>query len=181
MYQAFSDGACKGNPGPGGWGCVVETPDGQTLEAYGNKGLATNNQMELMGAVQALRLAPAGSTVCLTTDSQYVINGITKWIEGWKRRDWQSSTGGTVKNQDLWLLLDAEVQTRTVSWKWVRGHTGHPQNERCDHLGNMAIAELSVNNDVEACQRHVALCEVKSLPAAKRSDPALGIEAAFEL
>lgn len=182
MYKAFSDGGCKGNPGPGGWGCVVETPSGDTLERYGNKVLTTNNQMELTGAIEALRLVPPGEKVLLTTDSQYVIKGITEWISGWKRRNWQASTGGEVKNRDLWILLDAEVVQRKVDWQWVRGHTGHPQNERCDELGNIAIAELAVNVEITSSVRRKNVAKPKA-PAApqEKSDPALGIDASFEL
>lgn len=184
MYQAFSDGGCKGNPGPGGWGCVVETPNQGVLEGYGNKALTTNNQMELTGAIEALRLTPKGASVTLTTDSQYVIKGITEWMPGWKRRGWQASTGGAVKNKELWMLLDAEVQERNVSWQWVRGHTGHPQNERCDELGNIAIAELTMDTEVKSKVKRAqpaAPLSAKMANAPKLADPALGIEASFEL
>lgn len=184
MYQAFSDGGCKGNPGPGGWGCVVETPDQGVLEGYGNKALTTNNQMELTGAIEALRLTPVRVSVTLTTDSQYVIKGITEWMSGWKRRDWQASTGGEVKNKELWMLLDIEAQQRTVSWQWVRGHTGHPQNERCDELGNIAIAELTMDTEVKRKvkrARSSSSAKAKVIVTNKGPDPALGIEALFEL
>lgn len=178
MYHAFSDGGCKGNPGPGGWGSVVETPNAGTLECRGNKALTTNNQMELMGAIEALRLIPVGASVKLTTDSQYVIKGITEWMPGWKRRNWQASTGGPVKNKELWVELDREVKERNVSWEWVRGHTGHPQNERCDELANLAIAELSVDD----APRSPVQKQLKKKPVdVIAPDPSLGIDAFFEL
>lgn len=157
VYYAYSDGGCKGNPGPGGWGCVVDSPDGTRAERKGNDCLTTNNKMELTGAIEALRLTPKGGKVRLMTDSEYVIKGITEWMPGWKRKNWMS-TKGPVKNKELWMLLDAEVQDRSVQWQWVRGHTGHPENERCDALANEAIAELK-----------------------KPSDPGLGIDAVFEI
>ena len=147
MYQAYSDGGCKGNPGPGGWGCVVDDPTGVRRENKGGDPLTTNNKMELTGAIEALRLIPPGATVRLMTDSQYVIKGITEWLPGWKRKGWRSTTG-PVKNKELWETLDAEVQKRSVQWEWVRGHTGHPENERCDELANEAIAELKREPEV---------------------------------
>ena len=147
MYQAYSDGGCKGNPGPGGWGCVVDDPTGVRRENKGCDPLTTNNKMELTGAIEALRLIPPGATVRLMTDSQYVIKGITEWLPGWKRKGWRSTTG-PVKNKELWETLDAEVQKRSVQWEWVRGHTGHPENERCDELANEAIAELKREPEV---------------------------------
>lgn len=144
MISLYSDGACKGNPGPGGWGCVAEFPDGGRIEKKGASSLTTNNKMELQGAIEALRLTPLGASVTLTTDSQYVIKGITEWMAGWKKKGWRSSTG-SVKNKELWVTLDSEVTGRHVSWQWVRGHTGHPQNERCDELANEAILELSTS------------------------------------
>lgn len=173
MYLAFSDGACKGNPGPGGWGCVVESPNAEIWERRGNKLLTTNNQMELSGAIEALRLTPLGSTVQVTTDSQYVIKGITEWMPGWLRRGWKSSTGGDVKNKDLWVLLDAEVRLRQVEWAWVRGHTGHPQNERCDELANLGVAELSL----QAASTGPIVLQTHKIKA----DPARGIDILFEL
>ena len=142
MFKVFSDGACKGNPGVGGWGVVIESPDGLTFEKKGAAVHTTNNQMELTGAIEALRGTPKGSSVVLTTDSKYVIDGITKWIHGWKKRDWQASTGGAVKNKELWQQLDAEFNQRSVTLEWVRGHTGHIQNERCDQLANEAIINI---------------------------------------
>lgn len=145
-YIAYSDGACKGNGqvenAPGGWGMVVVCPNGQKIERCGGKFGTTNNQMELQASIEALNATPAGAKVELTTDSQYVIKGITEWISGWKKRNWVSSTGDAVKNQDLWKALDTAVSTRHVKWHWVRGHTGHPENERCDELANEGIAQL---------------------------------------
>lgn len=141
-YFAYSDGACKGNPGPGGWGSIVDCPNGVRIEVNGGELNTTNNKMELQGAITALQNTPPGSTVSLTTDSQYVIKGVTEWMTGWKRRGWQTSTGESVKNQELWKQLDIEVSRRKVDFKWVRGHTGHPENERCDELANSAITVL---------------------------------------
>lgn len=139
MIHAYSDGGCKGNPGPGGWGSVVKLSDTNIQERSGFEAHTTNNKMELTAAIEALKLCPAGADVTLTTDSKYVIDGITSWIHGWKRKGWKASTGGDVKNVELWKALDAEVSKRKVKFEWVRGHTGHPENERCDELANIAI------------------------------------------
>lgn len=160
-YFAYSDGACKGNPGPGGWGCVVELPNGSRVEKRGGELGTTNNKMELMGAITALQNTPIGATVRLTTDSQYVIKGITEWMAGWKRRGWQASTGGEVKNQELWKILDAECIQRKVTFEWVRGHTGHPENERCDELANQAITELPGGAEIIAAAKAAKAAKTK--------------------
>lgn len=125
----------------------MDDPTGVRRENKGGDPLTTNNKMELTGAIEALRLIPPGATVRLMTDSQYVIKGITEWLPGWKRKGWRSTTG-PVKNKELWETLDAEVQKRSVQWEWVRGHTGHPENERCDELANEAVAELKQEPEV---------------------------------
>lgn len=137
MIYAFSDGGCRGNPGPGGWGAVVKLD--KTLELNGFDPSTTNNKMELTGAIVALQNTPVGSEVTLSTDSQYVIKGITEWIHGWKRKGWMTAGKDPVKNVELWKQLDAEVSKRKVSWEWVKGHAGHPENERCDELANQAM------------------------------------------
>ena len=139
MIYAYSDGACKGNPGPGGWGSVVKLSATDEIEIKGFESYTTNNKMELTASIEALKVIPKGESVLLTTDSKYVIEGITKWIMGWKKKGWKSAGGGEVKNIDLWKALDVEVSCRNVKFEWVRGHTGHPDNERCDALANEAI------------------------------------------
>ena len=136
---AYADGACRGNPGPGGWGVVVFTDDGQARELAGAEPDTTNNRMELMGAIQALESLPAGSAVVLYTDSQYVQLGITQWLPQWKRRNWKTADRKPVKNQDLWQRLEAAALAHRVEWRWVKGHSGDAGNERVDALANAAI------------------------------------------
>ena len=139
-YAVFSDGACSGNPGPGGWGAIVAFPDGRRQELNGYEAPTTNNRMELMGVLEGLSLVPSDSRLTLFSDSQYVINGAKSWVDGWKRKGWKTSSGGHVLNRDLWECLDAERSRLKVRWEWVRGHAGHPENERCDQLARDAIA-----------------------------------------
>lgn len=139
--HVFTDGACRGNPGPGGWGVVLRFGEHER-ELYGAEAATTNNRMELTAAIRALEALKRPCRVELVTDSQYVKQGITDWLAGWKRRGWRSSGGGAVKNRDLWEQLDALAQRHQVEWFWVRGHTGHPENERADRLANRAIDEL---------------------------------------
>lgn len=139
--EIFTDGACRGNPGPGGWGAVLRYGDTER-EIYGGESMTTNNRMELTAAIEALRTLTRSCKIDLTTDSQYVRNGITSWIVNWKARGWKTSAKEPVKNVDLWQALDAEVQRHEVNWHWVRGHTGHPENERADVLANRGIDEL---------------------------------------
>jgi ribonuclease HI len=141
QVHAFTDGACKGNPGPGGWG-VVLTVDGVTTEHHGGEKLTTNNRMELLGAITAIEAMPAGSQVKLTTDSQYVIKGLNEWMPGWKKRGWRTASKEPVKNVDLWKRLDAAIAGHSIEWIWVRGHTGDPGNERADQLANLGCAEF---------------------------------------
>jgi ribonuclease HI len=136
MIAIFTDGACSGNPGPGGWGCVIATPDGRARELGGGDGATTNNRMEMSAVLEGLRAVKALPGVAVVhSDSTYVLSGITNWIKGWKRRGWTTAAGEPVKNEDLWRALEAVVEgrgPRGVEWRWVRGHDGHDANERCD-------------------------------------------------
>lgn len=138
--ELYTDGACRGNPGPGGWGVLLRYAE-QERELYGYQATATNNQMELMAAIRGLEALKQPCEVTLTTDSKYVLQGMTEWLAGWKRKGWKSASGQPVKNQDLWQRLDIAAQPHKIIWNWVRGHTGHPDNERVDGLANRAIDE----------------------------------------
>lgn len=139
--EIYTDGACRGNPGPGGWGVILRYK-GHEKTLYGGEAHTTNNRMELMAAIAALEALKRRSRVSLTTDSQYVKLGITTWLADWKRRGWKTADKKPVKNVDLWQRLDELVGKHEVSWHWVRGHTGHVDNERADSLANLAIDEL---------------------------------------
>ena len=132
MIVAYTDGACSGNPGPGGWAAVIAR-DGTREEISGGAEHTTNNRMELTAVIEALRRVPADAPVTVVTDSQYVMRGMTSWVAGWRKRGWRTATGGPVLNRDLWETL-AELVGKRVSWEWVRGHSGHPENERVDQL-----------------------------------------------
>nr|WP_306252843.1 ribonuclease HI [Parvularcula sp. IMCC14364] len=134
----YTDGACSGNPGPGGWGVLIQRANAEE-ELCGGAAETTNNRMEMMAAIKALEQLPAGEAVTLHTDSTYVMKGITEWIKGWKARDWKNSQKKPVKNKDLWLVLDELVSTRQVTWKWVKGHAGNKGNERADALANQGM------------------------------------------
>ena len=134
----FTDGACKGNPGPGGWGAILMYGD-KTKEISGGEPGTTNNRMELMAAIQALELLNRPCRVELHTDSQYVMKGIQEWIRGWKARGWKTADKSPVKNDDLWKRLDAARERHDVQWRWVKGHAGHPLNERADALANEGL------------------------------------------
>ena len=136
----YSDGACKGNPGPGGWGALLVT-DGHRKEICGGEANTTNNRMEMTAVIRALESLKRPSAVEVHTDSQYVQKGISEWMAGWKRRNWRTADGKPVKNQDLWLQLDALSQLHRIEWKWVRGHNGHPENERADELANQGVLQ----------------------------------------
>jgi ribonuclease HI len=136
-----TDGACSGNPGPGGWGAILEW-DGHRREIKGGDPHTTNNRMELTAAIMALEALKRPCTVELFTDSQYLRNGITKWIHGWKRNGWRTADKKPVKNIDLWQRLDTALARHDVRWHWVRGHAGHDLNERADELAREAISEL---------------------------------------
>jgi len=139
--QVFTDGACSGNPGPGGWGAILRWK-GTEKELSGGAAETTNNRMELMAAISALEALTRSMPVDLTTDSTYVRDGITKWMRSWKARDWRTADKKPVKNRDLWERLDAAVQRHDVAWHWVKGHAGHPENERADELARAAIKAL---------------------------------------
>lgn len=139
--EIFTDGACKGNPGPGGWGAILSAGKHQK-EIFGGEAETTNNRMELTAAIKALEAIKKPSHVILTTDSQYVRRGIIEWIAGWKLNGWKNSAKKPVKNVDLWQALDQQNSRHTVEWRWVKGHSGHPQNERADQLANLGIEQL---------------------------------------
>ena len=138
QVQLFTDGACKGNPGPGGWGAILRF-DGHEKELFGGEPETTNNRMELMAVIQGLRALKRRCSVEITTDSQYVKNGITQWIHNWKRNGWKTAASKPVKNEDLWRQLDDAVASHDVRWHWVKGHSGHAENERADRLANKGI------------------------------------------
>ena len=139
--EIWTDGACSGNPGPGGWGAVLRYGD-REKELFGGEPDTTNNRMELMAAIQALEALKRPSQVSITTDSTYVRSGITDWIQGWKRNGWRTAAKKPVKNADLWRRLDDARDRHQVDWHWVKGHAGHPENERADELARRGIAEL---------------------------------------
>lgn len=142
MVEAFTDGACSGNPGPGGWGVLIIDGD-ERREIYGGESGTTNNRMEMMAAIEALRATADVETLALYTDSQYLKNGITSWIKNWKKNGWRTSDRKPVKNKDLWLMLDETLAGRTVEWHWVRGHDGHAENERADALARAGLASIA--------------------------------------
>ena len=139
--EIFTDGACRGNPGPGGWGALLRSGD-KVRELYGGEENSTNNRMELTAAIEALAALKRSCHVVLTTDSEYVRRGITEWLSNWKQRGWRNSNKKPVKNIDLWKRLDEEVARHEISWHWVKGHSGHPENERADELANRGIDEM---------------------------------------
>lgn len=141
LTEIYTDGACRGNPGPGGWGALMRF-NGHEKELYGGEAHTTNNRMELMAAIEALQALKRPCRVSLTTDSQYVRQGITEWMVNWKKRGWKTAAKKPVKNDDLWKALDAACKPHQIEWHWVRGHTGHPENERADELANRAIDEM---------------------------------------
>jgi len=138
QVEIFSDGACSGNPGPGGYGAILRCC-GKEKELSGGAALTTNNRMELSGVIEALRCLTRPCRVTVTTDSQYVVKGMTEWISGWQRKGWQNSKKEPVVNRDLWEALLEAARPHTISWNWVRGHAGHAENERCDQLAREAI------------------------------------------
>ena len=146
---AYTDGACSGNPGPGGWGVLLRAMNGDTIakerELQGGEADTTNNRMELLAAIHALEALERASTITVVTDSAYVKNGVTSWIFGWKRNGWKTSSKKPVKNVELWQRLDTAQERHTVEWKWVKGHAGHPENERADELARAGMAPFKKN------------------------------------
>ncbi len=140
VVELFTDGACSGNPGPGGWGCILRYK-GTEKELCGGEPATTNNRMEMMAVIQGILALKRPCTIAVYTDSQYVQKGITEWIWGWKKRDWKTADNKPVKNADLWQLLDAEVKKHKISWHWVKGHAGHVENERADELARKGLKE----------------------------------------
>jgi len=140
IVDIFTDGACSGNPGPGGWGVVMRW-NGEEKEIYGGEADTTNNRMELMAAIRGLESLKREMKVRVHTDSTYVKDGITKWIHGWKNNGWKTAAKKPVKNQDLWQMLDKAISEHKVEWHWVKGHAGHPENERADELARRGAEE----------------------------------------
>ena len=141
---AYTDGACSGNPGPGGWGALMQAKDGDTVikerELKGGEKLTTNNRMELLAAINALEALERPSAITIVTDSTYVKNGVTSWIHGWKKNGWKTASKKPVKNDDLWMRLDEAQSRHDVTWEWVKGHDGHAENERADELARAGMA-----------------------------------------
>ena len=145
VVTIYTDGACRGNPGPGGWGALLLSGEHER-ELRGGEKETTNNRMELTAAIRALAALKRPCDIQLYTDSQYVRKGITEWLAQWKRRDWRTADRKPVKNVDLWQELEREIERHTVEWHWVKGHAGVPGNERADRLANLAIDEMLANN-----------------------------------
>lgn len=133
-----TDGACRGNPGPGGWGAILRT-DGKEKELSGVESPTTNNRMEMMAAIRALEALKKPTTVTLYTDSTYLLKGVTEWMEGWKKRGWRTAARKPVKNRDLWEKISEVIEQHDIEWVWVKGHSGDPGNERADMLANLAM------------------------------------------
>ncbi|HOY76344.1 MAG TPA: ribonuclease HI [Hyphomonadaceae bacterium] len=140
IIEIWTDGACSGNPGPGGWGAVIRT-NGVDTELHGGEPATTNNRMELMAAIASLEHHAPGTKLTLHTDSTYVKDGLTKWIIGWKRNGWKTADKKPVKNQDLWMRLEAAASAHKVDWRWVKGHSGHKENDRADALARLGCDE----------------------------------------
>lgn len=140
--ELYTDGACRGNPGPGGWGALLRY-NGHERELYGGEANTTNNRMELMAALEGLKALREPCRVSLTTDSEYVRRGINEWLPRWKQNGWRTAAKKPVKNADLWQALDEAAARHEVAWHWVKGHSGHPENERADQLANRGIDQLS--------------------------------------
>ena len=136
IIKLYTDGACSGNPGPGGWAALLISNNNEKMLS-GHEAHTTNNRMELQAAIQGLKGLKFGCEVILYTDSQYVKKGMTEWIGNWKKRQWKTSDNKPIKNQDLWMMLDLEVARHQVSWQWVKGHSGHPENDRVDEAARL--------------------------------------------
>lgn len=146
LVKIYTDGACRGNPGRGGWGAVLQY-EGHEKLLYGAEADTTNNRMELTAAIKSLAALSRPCHVILTTDSEYVRKGITEWMTAWKTRGWRTADKKPVKNRDLWEELDQEIQRHEIDWRWVKGHSGHPENEKADGLANKAIDEMLVKKE----------------------------------
>lgn len=144
LVVIHTDGACKGNPGPGGWGATLEY-GGVVKELFGGEPDTTNNRMELTAVIEALKALKRDCDIRLVTDSQYVQKGVETWMDNWKRKNWKTSTGKPVANRDLWEALDRELQSHRVVWEWVRGHQGHVGNERADELANRGVESITLS------------------------------------
>ena len=148
---AYTDGACSGNPGPGGWGVLMRAMEGGRIlrerELNGGEAQTTNNRMELMAAISALEALKKTSKLTIVTDSNYVKDGITKWIHGWKKNGWRNSAKKPVKNAELWQRLDEATRRHDITWEWIRGHTGHPENERADELARQGMEPYKPGKD----------------------------------
>ena len=142
MIKIFTDGACSGNPGIGGWGVVILINDSDPIFLKGGEIQTTNNRMELMAAIMGIESLTNSCKIMITTDSKYVMDGITKWMEDWKKRNWMTASKKPVKNKDLWQRLDRACSIHTIEWYWVKGHSGHQENERVDLLANKGIDEI---------------------------------------
>ncbi len=151
---AYTDGACSGNPGPGGWGALLIAREGDEIlkerELFGGEQETTNNRMELLAAITALETLERPSTLTVITDSAYVKDGISSWLFGWKKKGWKTAAGKPVKNEDLWRRLDEATKRHTVTWEWVKGHAGHPENERADELARRGMAPFKELRDSAA-------------------------------
>lgn len=141
QIEIFTDGACSGNPGPGGWAAILRYGDNEK-ELSGGELETTNNRMELTAVIKALEALKRPCRITVTTDSEYVKKGVTEWLEGWKKKGWKTASKKPVANRDLWEMLDAEIHKHKMRWEWVRGHEGHPENERCDELARQAIRNI---------------------------------------
>ncbi|MFY0640850.1 MAG: ribonuclease HI [Bermanella sp.] len=141
VVEMYTDGACKGNPGPGGWGTWLRFGANEK-ELFGGEMNTTNNRMELMAAIAGLELLTRPCDVELTTDSEYLRKGVLEWMDNWKKRGWKTAAKQPVKNQDLWMRLDKAISTHTINWHWVKGHSGHPGNEKADQLANKGVEQL---------------------------------------
>ncbi len=148
---AYTDGACSGNPGPGGWGVLLRAMEGDRIvrerELNGGEAQTTNNRMELMAAISALEALKKPSKLTIVTDSNYVKDGITKWIHGWTKNGWRNAAKKPVKNAELWQRLDAATHRHDITWEWIRGHTGHPENERADELARQGMEPYKPGKD----------------------------------
>ena len=143
MIKVYTDGACKGNPGPGGWGALIIN-NSEKKEIYGGENETTNNRMELSAVIEALKAIDSQACpLTIFTDPTYVLKGMTEWIKGWKNNNWIASNKKPVKNKDLWLILDSLVSLYKIEWIWVKGHSGHPENERADYLANLGVGQVT--------------------------------------